>query len=332
MDFKDFSDFKKYIEAHSLRPLTQGKSGAEVFLLDDHTIAKYSVKAELLEKQNGNTVWNSCCREAVFYSECMKACTGMKAPGSFLPFLPQIFYCSYDAETVQILMREYKPLDKKGLDEGDFEAVMKLLSQVHGMFVPEFLKKEKTAPLQLTDAEIQDCLAGWKFVFNEAKTESEDEYEILDYSKILEIAGSINLLNQTFFSSRLCVCHGDFHAENILSDNSQNTDKNAPKSRRLLLCDWQSVRLGHPAEDLAFFMSRLQGDGINFDENKLISTYCTHAAGGITEKEIKLQLSLANVNTSFRFWHYYLHGSPVNVIKNITGKMYSDFEALKTAI
>ena len=87
------------------------------------------------------------------------------------------------------------------------------------------------------------------------------------------------------------------------------------------MCDWQSVSLCHPAVDIAFFMSRLQGDGIAFDENKIIDTYCSHAKSGITKDEIKKQMALANINTTFRYWHYYLHGSPKEVVEGIVEKM-----------
>ena len=49
-------DFKKYLDSHTIRQLTQGKSGAEVCLLDDKKIAKFAEKSRLLEKENGLAV------------------------------------------------------------------------------------------------------------------------------------------------------------------------------------------------------------------------------------------------------------------------------------
>ena len=95
------------------------------------------------------------------------------------------------------------------------------------------------------------------------------------------------------------------------------------------MCDWQSVNLNHPATDISFFISRLQGDGISFDENKIIDAYCKYSSMGITKDEIKTQMSLANINTTFRFWHYYLHGSSKEVVENIVKKML-DFLAFDT--
>ena len=91
--------------------------------------------------------------------------------------------------------------------------------------------------------------------------------------------------------------------------------------KRKHLYDWQNVRLNHPASDIAFFMSRLQGDGITFDENKIIDSYCASSKSGITKDEIKKQMALANINTTFRYWQYYLHGSSKEVVEGIVGKM-----------
>lgn len=293
-------DFKKYLDSHTIRQLTQGKSGAVVCLLDDGKIAKYAEKGKLLEKENGLSVWESCLKEAKFYKETMN---GHHA------FLPQIFHCDFDDESVQIIMGEYKLIKKESLTDSDFDEIMKLLVQVHELAVLDFLKNEMQGPVEISEEEIQNCLSGWKSIFDEHKAEPSD---MLDFTKVEALASRINQLNKDLYSARVCLCHGDFHAENILQDE---------ESGQLLLCDWQSVSLNHPASDIAFFMSRLQGDGISFDENKIIDSYCSYSKSGITKDEIKKQMYLANINTTFRYWHYYLHGSPKSVVENIVEKM-----------
>ena len=293
-------DFKKYLDSHSIRQLTQGKSGAEVCLLDDNKIAKFAEKSRLLEKENGLAVWESCLKEAKFYKE---------VTGGQYAFLPEIFHCEFDDESVQIIMGEYKVIEKESLSASDFDESMKLLVQVHELAVPDFLKNEKPGPVQISEEKIQNCLTGWKSIFDEHKSEPSD---ILDFAKVEALASRINQLNKDLYSARVCLCHGDFHAENILRDE---------KSGKLILCDWQSVSLNHPASDIAFFMSRLQGDGISFDENKIIDSYCNYSKSGITKDEIKTQMHLANINTTFRYWQYYLHGSPKSVVENIVEKM-----------
>ena len=293
-------DFKKCLESHTLRTLTQGKSGAEVYLLDDHKIAKFVEKSKLLEKENGFVVWESCLKEAKFYKE--------KSSGQHA-FLPKIYHCEFDEESVQIIMGEYKLIKKESLTDSDFDEIMKLLVQVHELPLPDFLRYEKREPVEIPEEEIKNCLAGWKSIFDEHQAEIS---AILDFSKIQDLASCINQLNKDLYSDRSYLCHGDFHAENILCDE---------KSGQLVLCDWQNVSLNHPASDIAFFMSRLQGDGISFDENKIIDSYCSYSKSGITKDEIKMQMYLANINTTFRYWHYYLHGSQKSVVENIVEKM-----------
>jgi len=292
-------DFKNYLAAHTVRPLTHGKSGAEVCLLDDHKIAKFSEKSKLLEKENGAAVWEACLKEAEFYKDIM---------GLHHAFLPEIFHCHFDDDNVQIIMGEYFPLAKENLTCGDFDKIMELLTQVHELPLLDFLKNEKQEPLEISDEEIQSCLDGWKSVFEEHDSETSDT---LNFSKLQELASHINQLNKDMYSARVCLCHGDFHAENILQNK---------KNGRLILCDWQSVCLKHPASDIAFFMSRLSGDGIVFDENKIIESYCRYSKSGITKDEIKNQIKLSNINTTFRYWHYYLHGSSRDAVENIIKK------------
>ena len=141
---------KKYVDSHIVRQLTTGKGGAEVYLLDSHKIAKYAEKNKLLDKENGLAVWESCLKEAKFYKEMLAA------PHVFLP---EIFICDFDDESVLIIMGEYNQIDKQNLTVSDFDSIMKLIAQVHELAVPDFLKNEKQGPLQLTEEEIRAEIA-----------------------------------------------------------------------------------------------------------------------------------------------------------------------------
>jgi hypothetical protein len=70
-------------------------------------------------------------------------------------------------------------------------------------------------------------------------------------------------------------------------------------------CDWQGVGVCGASADLSFFMSRLSAD------------------------ELERHMKAANVITSFRFWHYYLHGNDTERVRGIYDKMISDYQALK---
>ena len=65
-----------------------------------------------------------------------------------------------------------------------------------------------------------------------------------------------------------------------------------------------------------------------FDFKKYVDSHTirqlTQGKSGITKDEIKTQMYLANINTTFRYWYYYLHGSPKSVVENIVEKMLGE--------
>ena len=75
-------------------------------------------------------------------------------------------------------------------------------------------------------------------------------------------------------------------------------------------------------------LSRLAADGFEVNKEKAIQMYCQYSKSDITQDEIAMQMSLANLNTSFMFWHNYLHGSSVDTVRDIFGKMVEDMNNL----
>ena len=138
------------------------------------------------------------------------------------------------------------------------------------------------------------------------------------FEKIKDIAENINILNEHFHHEKTAVCHGDFHFENLLTDDDGH----------IVVCDFQSVYLGHPAGDLAFFISRLAADGYPLNEEKVIQMYCDIADTDIRKEDIIIQMKLSNLNTSFAFWHMYLHQASAEKVGSVYEKMVKDMEYL----
>ena len=83
--------------------------------------------------------------------------------------------------------------------------------------------------------------------------------------------------------------------------------------------------------DISFFLSRLSADGYGIGEKAVIGMYCQSAersGSRIQAVEIERQMCLANLNTSFRFWHQYLHGSTAERVAGIYEKMLTDAKTL----
>ena len=114
------------------------------------------------------------------------------------------------------------------------------------------------------------------------------------------------------------ITHGDFHRENMLTDESGN----------LLICDWQGIKIGGESEDLSFFMSRLSADGINIDPKCFAENYAKMVlelnGETIDPEPILKHIDAANVITTFMYWHYFLHGNPEERVREVYVKMITD--------
>lgn len=283
-------------EAFAAEMITTGQSGAEVYRLTDGSIAKRVRRAQLQDEEK----WAAYIHEARFYA-------GMMA-GRY-PFLPEILHCEWTEAEIRIRMRGYTPLDRQQLTGAQLENIMETLSQVHALPLTDAVPQHPAQPQQLTDAEIAGCLEGWRTVLNEQNAAK-------GTVELEQIASEINALNRRHFSRRRCCCHGDFHFDNLLTDG-----------RQIIVCDWQSVHAGHPAEDIAFFCSRLSADGCSADTAAAVQHYCR--ISGIDPQEVDAQMRLADLNTAFVFWHHFLHGAPAETFRTIWEKMVENAAALR---
>ena len=274
-------NFQEYIDSCTVSRLALGKSGAAVYELTDDRIAKYVCRQDMADAEK----WASYQNEAAFYAAHME---------SALPFLPQVLHCHATQDEVQMIMRRYWPLDRAALDDAMLDKVMAVLAQIHRLPAGE-----APASRQMDDAHIAQCVEGWRAVLAE-------HGDAFSAEGVEHVARCINDMNRCLHSGRVCRCHGDFHVENLLTDEQGN----------IVVCDWQSTRPGHPAADIAFFLSRLEADGCGFDRMRVVEMYCRHAKD-IAPQEIDAQMRLADVNTTFEFWHYFLHGATEDTVRKI---------------
>ena len=290
--------FEEYLTAHSAAAIGLGQSGAKVYRLGDHRIAKH-VQRRLL--QNDET-WERYRREALFYS-CYSGATH--------PFLPQIHYNDLRQDELLLIMQEYQPVSQARLSQQDMlDGALETLAQIHALPVPEFLTAGEAAPFHLDDAALEQSLQGWRSVLREHPGRfSEDDLQA--------VAESINPVNARLFAPRLALTHGDFHCENLLTDDAG----------RIIVCDWQNCSVGDVTGDISFLLSRLSADGHPLDTAQALETYCRHAS--IPDPApLDSQMRLANLNTTFLFWHMYLHGSPEDRVRQLFDHMVEDLRVL----
>ena len=292
------TNFSQYVNEHQTKKITVGKSGADVYELDNNYIAKH-VRRNLISSDEN---WNAYKREAEFYSACSQ---------EQFPFLPKIYHCCQTDDEIQLIMKKYLPLNRKNIGAPLLENVFGVLAQIHNMPLPGFLFSAGMTSTIIDKEDINLCFSGWLDVISE-------HADTFPQSDLIKISENINTINQQLSSHKKMCCHGDFHFENILTDHNGN----------IIVCDWQNVSIGHASSDISFFLSRLSADGIEISKEKAIQTYCSFDSQIITPDEIAIQMSFANLFTSFIHWHNYLHGCSAERVAVIWDKMIADAEFL----
>ena len=293
-----FNNFQKYIDEHITERITIGKSGASVYELDHIYIAKH-IRRNLMQS---GADWDSYRREAQFYSSFTS---------ENFSFLPKVYHCSQTDDEIQLIMEKYCPVNRYNLDDTMLEKVFDVLAQIHNMTIPEFLPKMDTGALQLEEDEINQYLSGWCNVIRE-------HGDVFSESDLIKIGENINTINKQAYTPKKMCCHGDFHFDNLLVDDEG----------KIIVCDWQNVNSGHVSGDISFFLSRLSADGLEISKEKAVQMYCRFSTADIIHDEISMQMSLANLNTSFIHWHNYLRGCSIERVRGIWDKMIEDAEYL----
>ena len=278
-------------------PLKSGKSGAQVFLTDHDTVLKTVRRWE-----TDDALWDICLREIQFYE--MYANTAA-------PFLPQILYTEHTDDHLILEMRYYRPIDPHTVTKEQIVQILSALAQLHAMTPPDFLPPP--APMPADSTTLLACADGWKSVLCEhgeafSAYRSFPDRAAADFQKI----------NQNFPLHRSDFCHGDFHIGNILLN-----ERNHP-----IFIDFQGCSIGDGIGDVSFLHSRLHADGISLPMEDMMQIYSTYS--GVSVSALRPQAALANFNTSFLFWHQYLHGSDTDRVRSVFNAMQNDFLLLSS--
>ena len=284
----------EYLKQQNVKELTNGKSGADVYLIDDEYILKH-----VLRNKIEDSVYSMYVREAMFY-QCKKE--------QDKEYLPDVTYSVFSDDEIIILMKKYAQPDRNKLYKEVIDNIVKAIVLVHTDDIPEFLTHECEGMSVLTDAEIKEASDGWLSILGEHPGE-------FDPSLLEEVASQINDIITWHNSEEKVLLHGDFHWDNLLMNEDGD----------ILLCDWQSVKVGGVSEDLSFFLSRLSADGTSIDEDYYLDSYAEaykkESGRDIQVDSIRKHMKASNVITTFRFWHRFLHGCDSDTVRDIYEKL-----------
>lgn len=292
--------FDEYLKIRSIKKMTAGRSGAEVHLLSGRQVAKY-VKRELLSDQSA---WEAYKRESLFYSEFSS---------SDHPYIPRVLYNELREDEFLLIMRVYHPISQSDMAKPEILGkVLSTLRLIHGLPIPKFVPQTNAVPLTFDEENLARCHNGWLSVLSGY----DGRFSVHELN---EVASSINEINRRLYQPKQCFVHGDFHCENILMDDQRN----------IIVCDWQNCGVGDASGDISFLLSRLSADMQHVDAEMALALYCDSDS---ETKKILNQMRLSNLNTSFLYWHEYLHGAPVERVANVFTNMTHDLRRLREEI
>ena len=296
-----FMNIQDYLKGNRIKEIRIGRSGADVWEINDDTILKHIERSRLEP-----ALFDTYSREALFYQEKAGAAD----------YLPQVLNAEISEDEIILLMKKYVNPDRSVLDDILLRKITRTLARIHTDTVPGFLNTGRVPAERLSAKRVEDCLAGWSAVLDEHPGG-------FGRSPLKAIAEKINRIIEWHDTEERVLSHGDFHFENLLMDEQGN----------VLVCDWQGVNLGGASGDLNFFMSRLGADGIAVDPAFLLQAYA-EAVLELTGRTVDTaaidgHMAAANVITSFLFWHQFLHGADTGRVQGIYEKMTGDFSRLE---
>lgn len=303
-------DMSQFLRENQHELINDGISGAQIYSINDNLILKRAEKSKITE----SGIYETFQREVRFYHY---------ATEHKLEFVPKVLklFENDSQKEVGILMAKYRPIEKEKI-ESKIEKIFSTLSKLHAIpFPPENeLLLTKCNIVNMKSSDIKSYSDGWKSVLNEhssIKWNGIQSNEVID-----KIASNINEINSKFYIEKLTLIHGDFHLSNCLED----------EIGKIVICDWQNVCIGNPASDLSFFLSRLSADGVKINDDEAISIYLKYCDDEIDKekkkKEILNSMNLGEMNTSFMFWHEYLHNCPEERVSRVFFKMADSWNEL----
>lgn len=287
-------------------PITIGAGGAKVYIVTDGE-KKYVLKHMPKYLHTDKNIDNSYEKELHFYefNESLR-----------FPYIPNsIFHENSNEHGIVLVMDYYSPIKKESWNLNLQKQAVDLCAKINSIPInkidPLKLQHQK---IEINKESTQKSYQDWKFVLNQHKEKFEDK--VLD-----EIYENIELVCPILNSDPYCLCHGDFHPENILYDGKQ-----------MFVCDWQGINIGKSISDISFFISRGRGMGIDMKEEQLLDYYCERVSlykNKNIDKEILLKEKYAStVLCIFSFWAQYLKNSSFEKVAIQYNEMVDAFRKL----
>lgn len=135
------------------------------------------------------------------------------------------------------------------------------------------------------------------------------------YADVLEQLGRLARTGIEPDSFPVTLCHGDFHAGNILVGPRGET----------VVADWQEVGPGRGPEDLSFFIQRAAFSGATVPVDAMVAAYrrgLTAAIGRVgPERDIRRVADAAELRTRLLHWPAFLTAAPAHQLAELLDRI-----------
>jgi aminoglycoside phosphotransferase (APT) family kinase protein len=189
--------------------------------------------------------------------------------------LPRVYWCeiAHDGAEFVLLMSDLAPALQgdqiRGCDKAEARLAVEALAGLHGpRWCDPAWSSFDGVTMPKADADVARGMGQLARVALDAtlsglgdRISSQDRATLTESSDLVEPWLQIN-------TERFCLLHGDYRLDNLLFD---------PDKTSVIVVDWQTITVGLPARDLAYFLgTSMDADLRKEAEPELVTTYHRH--------------------------------------------------------
>ena len=231
----------------------EGISGAEKFLI---SFPGHDVFLKVAHRADGAAGWERARRECAFYRDLAD-----RVP----VWLPYLLSSRADEDSIVMLFVAYDSHPAQLWDHGDWLEVVRQLARMHGLYYGlrgiEGLRWLPPKVATVTPRHIREATGQWKLLSE--RRDLDNIFTPADEGWIPELLHGASRMAATADPMEMTLCHGDFHAGNLLRDSEGHW----------LFADWQEVCIGGGLQDLSFLCERALVCGAEIPRHDILMTY-----------------------------------------------------------
>ncbi|MBI9014672.1 MAG: aminoglycoside phosphotransferase family protein [Clostridiales bacterium] len=305
---KYLENIKLFKNTKTVKAIRVGASGANIYEVIDQSFHYIVKQSRLDDNTSKDEKLPDYEKEMQFYQSIQQY---------NLINTPKVFYIDSNQEIGNVIVQKYyEPISKDNWNKDKIFKAIDSCAKLHSYDI------DYVDNLDIRFKEFKVDTSTLENAFNEWKCILEENKIVIDQSELQYIFTNFNMVCNILNALPHNICHGDFHADNILSDNDE-----------IVVCDWQNICIGKGASDIAFFVNRGESEGLKIDEDQVLDQYCErlsfYTSNKINKSDVKNVMKASKVFVSFIHWPYYLKDETEEKIVGIYSKMVKSMNSIK---